>query len=186
MKRRILQVFVAISLLLCLAWAGLWAWSYKHGISYHRQRDSEYVTKDGNGQLNDNVHLEISFGSGSALFYYYDDPDLELESISRVDHWSKHFDAFDDPYPPGPWSLTRREWNPKWGFGLSTQWQPKSTRWIALKAPLWLFVVLFAIPPGCWLRKSLRRHETGRCRECGYDLRATPERCPECGTASAD
>ena len=59
------------------------------------------------------------------------------------------------------------------------------TTWV-LGFGYWPFVVVFCILPGLHLFrwfKAQRRRRQGRCRVCGYDLRASRDRCPECGSA---
>jgi hypothetical protein len=56
--------------------------------------------------------------------------------------------------------------------------------------PLTFMVVVatLSILPARWLAlrvRQRRRIESGRCTTCGYDVRATPDRCPECGAVSS-
>lgn len=53
--------------------------------------------------------------------------------------------------------------------------------------PFWFLVVVFAIPASLLavrllrLRSARRRMRLGLCLGCGYDLRGSDNRCPECG-----
>lgn len=71
---------------------------------------------------------------------------------------------------------------------VTTHWLPTclfTQHYRFVLIPLWMLFVLCASafwflwwPP----QRSHRRHKLGLCVRCGYDLRGSMERCPECGT----
>lgn len=55
--------------------------------------------------------------------------------------------------------------------------------------PLWIPLLVASLLPTAWLADHVipvirrkRRNRLRACERCGYDLRASRDRCPECGT----
>ena len=62
--------------------------------------------------------------------------------------------------------------------------RPGGVPWMVV-FPQWLVVVVSGALPVARLRRRSRKRRGSHavCPACGYDLRASPGRCPECGTA---
>jgi hypothetical protein len=60
---------------------------------------------------------------------------------------------------------------------------PDTAAFSAMPASFWILLLATSLVPTFWIvLRFRRRSQHGHCRTCGYDLRATPGRCPECGT----
>ena len=99
-------------------------------------------------------------------------------------------------HPDTPWrgrdaGATRALWRYEgsgmvsFGYWAAPGWH---THVIEYEIHYWLVTFLLGVAPAARLIAAVRRRRraaAGHCASCGYDLRATPDRCPECGAASA-
>ena len=167
--RIILNGLTILSLPLCLASAVLWVrgyWRVDWFYWYRRPRP------EATGLL---LGLE-SGGGGAAVYVRSWDSQVYWTSYPGGWHW-----VTDDP-PTVPYAggRERTRWGVRW---ISQDAALDSQRGIIV--PLWLPTLFFAALPlarGALFIRRRRRGREGHCRKCGYDLRATPDRCPECGT----
>jgi hypothetical protein len=88
---------------------------------------------------------------------------------------------------PGVWADFHRMAQSQWGvlgFAYAAADFPNASfRLVAIPYPV--VVLATAAGPLWWgwrVRRARTRSREGRCAKCGYDLRESQERCPECGS----
>ena len=175
--RNLPAVAVAASIMLCLAVCGAWVRSYRVADCwFHAIRPADAV---------ETTHLYyLGIARGRVKAY------RTSISVGR-DGRDEAFARFPMHQTVGPTEVdvgTPPGFAGSLGFALVSD-RRLQARGIAL--PIWAVAAPLAIPPALALRRAWRRRvgrrraARGVCGACGYDLRASPERCPECGVARA-
>jgi hypothetical protein len=181
-KRRLFTALCTLSLVLCLASVGMWVRS-----GFVMDYAAKVYEAGGTAGI-----LELSSDMGG-LFRLDESftPPRYLMMSPHEFQWC----AFSgkDLYRPWPrWEWRWPEYrNITFPFVNCEPGQPRGIVPGAFRTtqslflPYWLATMLTAVLPGLWWwrrSKINHRRKAGLCRTCGYDLRASPDRCPECGT----
>jgi hypothetical protein len=179
MRRRLFTILCGISLLLCVAVCALWVRSFWVCDYVHH----------GTGMMAEGTAARVRDRQAYSC--------RGILSFFRVETYAV-WGGIGSPTPAG-WlhesfepddaDYLRRETTG--GFRIASEHTPvRGNGYIdvaRLALPHGVLMLLLAVLPACWAVgrvRSRRRREMGACAHCGYDLRATPDRCPECGTAA--
>jgi hypothetical protein len=187
LRRYLFNSVTALSVAVGAATLALWARSYRVETSIHRE------------------WLELTDGVTKFRFVHFICVDGSCIAYSRQ-YWvtpDRAPHVPDDSYhvvhrgSPSKSSVPLRR-----SAGFSLSWdQPVPgaasmfatglfrSRYDYVSFPMWSVVVISAIVPALAVRRALwkrRARRLGLCESCGYDLRASRMRCPECGAEIRD
>ena len=176
MTRHLLNLLTALSLLLCVAGMGAAARSYFLADAINFSTPERPIP--GGATLS---HWAWFSASGRAMVdyavYIYEHPYHDSPSAQSA-RWT---------WESGPASAVVNAPSRGWhGTGFDFDWGGpvgEIRHGVTLAFPLWAPLAAFALIPAVRLyRRARGKRQLGTCPRCGYDLRATPGRCPECGT----
>ena len=182
-RRRLFVMLSACSLFLCVMLGALWIRSYfcADGVGYGPAGPPAH----------NDTFRNCSSIAGALLFTScrYVRPSLPQES-SKHSNWSWAFGGPKQNVFETLSGFMSHHYFLGFHYG-STEVKGIERRWLfsVVAIPYWSLVVVTGILPlrswllirGRWRREKRRR--LGLCEQCGYDLRGTPDRCPECGVA---
>lgn len=194
MKRRFFNAFTLLSTLACMTIIAFWVRSY-----FVADVMAASMTETSKPPLSCKTVWELSSLRGNfnftrtrnAVVYrfpWYRSLDLRSFQIDRrPPKWEKR------TYSVIGWRQHRLAEEPRWApephTGLQQVMSSGGKIYATVRDGAQVkcgFVALpFAILPTWWLAMGFRRHvrkRQGHCYQCNYDLRASSERCPECGT----
>ena len=195
MRRIALNVLAAVSALLFVATCVLWVWSYFQFV------DAGRMTTTHTPEVFTQHYIRLGAIDGRFIFTWRDIiwPAVNSSKADVEKRWDKENGTYlkldrrfdiNEIYPKAP---NDRSWEFRFaGFRLDRKIQDAGSRYrgmigVVIYVPQIYLLALFAVYPTVvaakWRRE--RRSRKGFCPSCGYDLRATPERCPECGTTLA-
>ena len=168
MKRCLLNLLTLVSLLLCVAVAVMWVRSYwvldsfgrMSHLSANRVRWVFAVSEAG------------AVAVGETSITNLDHTDVLLYESSKTPRWNR------EPADRGEW---RTNLMPQMLRNRSVM-GARTIEETSIMLPYWTLMAPTALVPSVRAWRRLRRRGPGLCSACGYDLRATPGRCPECGT----
>ena len=181
MRRRASNIAAAASLVLCAATVVLWVRSYRIGDLCQLQRHRSYEFFSCRGIVDFSVVRRVHFEETFTA-----DGRTRTERAGFSDHWRAAHEGRDAPdWPDGP--LFNLTIGAKFSTSIGNAIHSVGTDYSEseLRFPHWCLTAVFAIPPvvvGLRAFRRWSRRRLGLCLSCGYDIRASPERCPECGT----